>query len=891
MFGKPPAPAARSFTNRFFRPRLEALEDRLAPAVLPAGFTEATIAGGIGSATAFELAPDGRIFVAEQTGDLRVVSGGVLRTTPFLHVNVDAAGERGLIGVTVDPNYLQNHFVYVYYTVPGSPAHNRISRFTANGDVAVAGSETVLMDLDNLSTATNHNGGALHFGGDGKLYVGVGDNANGSNAQTLTNRLGKMLRLNADGSIPTDNPFVNTATGANRAIWALGLRNPFTFGVQAGTGRLFINDVGQNTWEEIDDGIAGSNYGWPTTEGPTSDPRFRGPLYAYMHGTGTFEGNAIVGGAFYNPATVRFPSQYVGSYFFADLTGGWIHRYDPATGNVTEFATGINSPTDLRVSADGRLFYLSRGAGTVMAISALGTDLNGLTVGAIASAFTSQSFRVARSYTVANAPAANSFFIRYYASKDTTFGNGDDIQVGSELITAAADKTVGTHNGLTPLLKIGRPGAQYLFAYLDTSGNVAEVSETNNAFRSAGQMQISGPVDLVIDNFTPSYSEAGAWTHLYNRGFDDTLSYTAPGTGSRTVTWNTGVGPGTYLIQATWYAQSYWASNATYRFLDGGDPRGSATVNQQVLPVGTQINGWIFQTLARVDVGFGNLQVVLSNATDKFVMADAIRIVQVFPTDLGGLTVTVPANADTQQTFQAARSYTISRNAVGNDFFIRYYASTDRVFGNADDLIVGTELVNTTAGKTIGTHSGLTPPLRIGRPGAQFLFAYLDTSGSVAEDDETNNLFASAGSINVTGPVDAVVDTFDPGYAEAGVGWQHVYVTGYGNQLSYQAAGGGDRTATWQLRNLPAGTYDVQVTWYAQSYWATNAPFRIFDGATLLAAVAVNQRVNPVGTTVGGAVFQTLARVTVSSGTVRVVLSNLADGYVMADAVRIQQVA
>src|SRR5205085_503575 len=147
--------------------------------------------------------------------------------------------------------------VYAYYTVPGTTAHNRVSRFTANGDLVQTGSETVLMDLDNLSSATNHNGGGLHFGKDGKLYIGVGENANGANSQTLSNRLGKLLRINADGSIPTDNPFYNTAQGANRAIWALGLRNPYTFAVQPGTGRLFINDVGASTWEEIDDGVGG----------------------------------------------------------------------------------------------------------------------------------------------------------------------------------------------------------------------------------------------------------------------------------------------------------------------------------------------------------------------------------------------------------------------------------------------------------------------------------------------------------------------------------------------------------------------------------------------------------------------------------------------------------
>src|SRR5438477_68743 len=207
-----------------------------------------------------------------------------------------------------------------------------------------------------------------NFGADGKLYAGVGENANSANAQTLSNRLGKILRYNSDGTIPTDNPFFNTATGANRAIWALGLRNPFTFAFQPGSGRLFINDVGQSTYEEINDGIAGSNYGWPITEGPTSNPAFRGPIYFYGHGAGC----AIVGATFYNPPVPQFPSSYTGKYFFADLCSGWIRVFDPTAGTATGFATGISSPVDLHVGPDGALYYLAQGSGgQVFRISAL----------------------------------------------------------------------------------------------------------------------------------------------------------------------------------------------------------------------------------------------------------------------------------------------------------------------------------------------------------------------------------------------------------------------------------------------------------------------------------------------------------------------------------------
>jgi glucose/arabinose dehydrogenase len=332
-------------------------------ATLPAGFTETAISG-LSNPTAMEIAPDGRIFVCQQGGALRVIKNGVVLTAPFLTLPVDPSGERGLLGIAFDPNFASNNFLYLYYTVPSSPARNRVSRFTANGDVVVPGSETVIWELNDLTGATNHNGGAIHFGPDGKLYIAVGENATGSNSQTFNNMLGKVLRINSNGTIPTDNPFFNTASGNNRSIWALGLRNPFTFAFQPGTGRMFINDVGQDDWEEINDGIAGSNYGWPNTEGMTNNPAFRSPLFVYDHN----EGCAIAGGAFYNPTTVQFPPTFVGKYFFGDLCGGWIRVFNPATRTAADFASGISLPVDLKVDADGSLYYLSRGAGAVFKV-------------------------------------------------------------------------------------------------------------------------------------------------------------------------------------------------------------------------------------------------------------------------------------------------------------------------------------------------------------------------------------------------------------------------------------------------------------------------------------------------------------------------------------------
>lgn len=335
-------------------------------ATLPTGFSETQVATGMASPTAMTIAPDGRIFICQQGGQLRVVKDGALLPTPFLTVSVNSAGERGLLGVAFDPAFATNRFVYVYYTTSSAPIHNRLSRFTAsatNPDVAQAGSEVQILNLPNLSAATNHNGGAIHFGPDGRLYVAVGENANGANAPALTTTLGKILRINPDGTIPPDNPFISQTTGMNQAIWARGLRNPFTFAFQPGTGRLHVNDVGENTWEEVNVGAAGANYGWPATEGPNpaGQAGVTYPVYNYQNAGSNC---AIVGAAFYNPTTPNFPSTYTGRYFFGDFCGGFIQTLSPPAYNAAAgFATGVASLVDIAVAADGSLYYLSRGAG------------------------------------------------------------------------------------------------------------------------------------------------------------------------------------------------------------------------------------------------------------------------------------------------------------------------------------------------------------------------------------------------------------------------------------------------------------------------------------------------------------------------------------------------
>jgi len=334
----------------------------------PPDFAQVLVSNGITNPTTMAFAPDGRIFVAQQAGALRVIKNNALLPTPFISLTVSSSGERGLLGIAFDPDFPTNNYIYLYYTVPGSPAHNRISRFTADGDVVMAGSESIILELDPLSGATNHNGGAMHFGKDGKLYVAIGENATASNAQNLDTYHGKMLRINKDGSVPEGNPFTSGSEQRKR-VWAYGLRNPYTFSIHPTTGRILVNDVGKSTREEINDATtSGRNFGWPATEGTFNQstyPNFTNPIYAYPHGSGDGRGCAIVAGTFFSPTTTNYPSSYVERYFFQDLCNDWINTLDLSGASPVRapFATAISGDAlAITVGPDGNLYYLGRTA-------------------------------------------------------------------------------------------------------------------------------------------------------------------------------------------------------------------------------------------------------------------------------------------------------------------------------------------------------------------------------------------------------------------------------------------------------------------------------------------------------------------------------------------------
>lgn len=325
----------------------------------PSGFAAISVMKDL-DPTSMSLAPNGDIFLTEKNGIVWVIRNGEVLPLPFIELEVDNFNERGLSGVATHPDYPNTPYVYFYYTVP-EENRNRVIRVKAVNDQAIPASIETILDLDPIP-GTIHNGGGLLFGTDGMLYIAVGDGAAFQQVQTLETFLGKILRVHPDGSIPIDNPFYNEAVGDYRAIWAIGLRNPFTFTVQNGTGVIASGDVGSDKFEEINIIEKGKNYGWPLSEGNwqngTQPANYKDPLLAYDRNFGC----SITGAAFYSPEIYSFPDQYKDRLFFGDYCKGRIWDFDPINGGEpVVFALGLNRPLSLLTHTDGSMYVITRG--------------------------------------------------------------------------------------------------------------------------------------------------------------------------------------------------------------------------------------------------------------------------------------------------------------------------------------------------------------------------------------------------------------------------------------------------------------------------------------------------------------------------------------------------
>lgn len=333
---------------------------------LPSGFSRVKVAS-LTAGTAMAFAPDGRLFVCQKDGNVRIIKNGSLLSTPFITLTVAQDGERGISGICFDPNFATNKYVYIYYTATSPTIHNRLSRFTANGDVVQSGSEYTLLDLETVNTVY-HNGGGMVFDKDGKLYLSVGEDNSPNNSQNLGTHKGKLLRLNADGTTPTDNPYYSSTNPITRRIWCIGLRNPYTMTIDPVTGRIFVNNVGADSYEEVHDATQpGKNFGWPAVEGYSSNSTYTNPVFAYPHESTGQKGCCIAGGCFFNPLSTNYPSQYIGKYFYHDFCNGWMYYFDPGTAVNTQasgntfFGSGlVTQNLALQVGPDGNLYYINR---------------------------------------------------------------------------------------------------------------------------------------------------------------------------------------------------------------------------------------------------------------------------------------------------------------------------------------------------------------------------------------------------------------------------------------------------------------------------------------------------------------------------------------------------
>lgn len=330
-----------------------------------AGFEVSRYAKGLHDPTAIEFDPDGRLFIAEKSGAVRIAIRGVIRKEPVVTIPVYEFFECGLIGMALDPDYATNSFLYVFATV--APDEQQIIRYRI---VDGFGTDATVIRDHIPSGGTIHNGGCIRFGPDGMIYFSVGDNGRSENAQSDSTLAGKICRITRDGQTPTDNPFTST-TGAPSAIFAKGFRNPFRFCFD-NTGRLFSIDVGSTgsaRREEINHVQSGANFGWPIEEGIADDGAaaspFTPPAYAYSE-----EGQCAAGVVSYDGD--HFPPEYRGNLFQLDYTLSKVFRMTLDGDQITShtlFVQAEGSCVDLTKGPDGRLYYCEIVTGEVKRIS------------------------------------------------------------------------------------------------------------------------------------------------------------------------------------------------------------------------------------------------------------------------------------------------------------------------------------------------------------------------------------------------------------------------------------------------------------------------------------------------------------------------------------------
>lgn len=340
---------------------------------LPAGFVRTTLTTALFEPNCLAFLPDGRLLIGEREGRVLLYANGQLLAQPVIDIPCDSTGgERGLVGLAVDPNFAANGRIFAFHTT--LEPRDVVTRFTMSGSTASPASAFTVWSASELASDFHH-GGQIAFGVDGKLYIAVGDQRVLSHPQNLSNDFGKLLRLEPDGSVPAGNPFVG-APGVSPRIFASGFRNPFRFAIDPVSGRLWLGDVGgnsTNSQEELNLVVAGANYGWPNQEGAacfvSSCATYTFPAHSYAHDDPAHYWNqpqgSITAGAVYRANA--FPAAYHGNVFFGDYANRWIRRaVIDANGAVQSVQSFLAAPeagtvVDLEVGPDGALYYVTIG--------------------------------------------------------------------------------------------------------------------------------------------------------------------------------------------------------------------------------------------------------------------------------------------------------------------------------------------------------------------------------------------------------------------------------------------------------------------------------------------------------------------------------------------------
>ncbi len=349
---------------------------RIAPAIGPSDFNDEFVAGNVNRAVAADWLPDGRALVLEQTGRIVVMDPSNNSTTPWIQItNLDSDAENGSLDFVVDNNFGATNHIYVYYKA-ASDGRLRIGRFTFTGSSNDTNSESIVWSNPGPAHAdfggSNHIGGSLTIGPDAKLYLTIGDGFNAPNSQSLDSVFGKILRINKDGSVPTDNPFYDGDGPNIDETYALGVRNPWRANWDYQTGRLWVGDVGGNeattAYEEVNLIEPGKNYGWPLCEGPLEGPKngpdcpagITGPVYSYAHNVddGCCFNASITGGNIVRGTIAPLEGDYV----FADYARGDISALDLNGGTSGSQVTLLRDTESfipwVDQGPDGHLYYL-----------------------------------------------------------------------------------------------------------------------------------------------------------------------------------------------------------------------------------------------------------------------------------------------------------------------------------------------------------------------------------------------------------------------------------------------------------------------------------------------------------------------------------------------------